>query len=207
MLYHLSLELSETIPVLNVFRYLTFRTGAAIMTALFFVFLFGPGLIATLKLKQGRGQPIRSDGPERHIIEKQGTPTMGGLMILAGILVASLLWADLANIYVWAVLFVTLGFGAIGFYDDLLKVTRALASRLFRLGAAEPGMRHRRRGGRGLHAHRHAGTGARLCLSLLQEPAFATGMVLPARRHLRHRRARAIRSTSPTGSTGLPSCR
>jgi len=125
MLYHLSLELSETIPVLNVFRYLTFRTGAAIMTALFFVFLFGPGLISTLRLRQGRGQPIRTDGPERHVVEKQGTPTMGGLMILAGILVASLLWSDLTNIYVWAVLFVTLGFGAIGFYDDLLKVTRA----------------------------------------------------------------------------------
>ncbi len=125
MLYHLALELHETIPILNVFRYLTFRTGAAIMTALFFVFLFGPGLISVLKLKQGKGQPIRSDGPERHVVEKQGTPTMGGLMILAGILVASLLWADLANLYVWAVLFVTLGFGAIGFYDDLLKVTRA----------------------------------------------------------------------------------
>jgi phospho-N-acetylmuramoyl-pentapeptide-transferase len=124
MLYHLSLELSETIPALNVFRYLTFRTGAAIMTALFFVFLFGPGLISILRLKQGRGQPIRSDGPQRHVVEKQGIPTMGGLMILAGILAASLLWSDLANIYVWAVLFVTLGFGAIGFYDDLLKVTR-----------------------------------------------------------------------------------
>ena len=125
MLYHLSLELSETIPVLNVFRYLTFRTGAAIMTALFFVFLFGPGLISVLRLKQGKGQPIRSDGPQRHVVEKQGTPTMGGLMILTGILAASLLWSDLTNLYVWAVLFVTLGFGAIGFYDDLLKVTRA----------------------------------------------------------------------------------
>jgi phospho-N-acetylmuramoyl-pentapeptide-transferase len=125
MLYHLALELSDQISPLNVLRYLTFRTGASIMTALFFVFLFGPALISVLRVKQGKGQPIRSDGPERHIVEKQGTPTMGGLMILAGILVASLMWADLTNLYVWAVLFVTLGFGAIGFYDDLLKVTRA----------------------------------------------------------------------------------
>jgi phospho-N-acetylmuramoyl-pentapeptide-transferase len=78
-----------------------------------------------LRLKQGRGQPIRSDGPQSHMLEKQGTPTMGGLVILSGIVVATLLWADLTNLYVWAVLFVTLGFGAIGFYDDLLKVTRS----------------------------------------------------------------------------------
>jgi phospho-N-acetylmuramoyl-pentapeptide-transferase len=90
-----------------------------------FVFLFGPRIISLLKLKQGKGQPIRSDGPQRHIVEKQGTPTMGGLMILSGIFVATLLWADLSNLYVWAVLFVTLGFGAIGFYDDFLKVTKS----------------------------------------------------------------------------------
>ncbi len=127
MLYHLMLSLSEQFSALNVFRYITFRTGGAIMTALFFVFLFGPGIIAMLRIKQGRGQPIREDGPERHIVEKQGTPTMGGLMILTGIVVSTLLWADLSNLYVWAVLFVTLGFGAIGFYDDYLKVTRSTA--------------------------------------------------------------------------------
>ena len=87
--------------------------------------MFGPWLISNLRLKQGKGQPIREDGPARHIIEKQGTPTMGGLMILAGIVISTLLWADLNNLYVWSVLFVTLGFGAIGFYDDYLKVTRA----------------------------------------------------------------------------------
>ena len=125
MLYHLLVSLSDQFSALNVFRYLTFRTGGAIMTALLFVFMFGPGLISMLRLKQGRGQPIRLDGPQRHILEKQGTPTMGGLVILAGIVVATLLWADLTNLYVWAVLFVTLGFGAIGFYDDLLKVTNA----------------------------------------------------------------------------------
>ncbi|HUF45669.1 MAG TPA: phospho-N-acetylmuramoyl-pentapeptide-transferase [Aestuariivirgaceae bacterium] len=117
-------SLSDQVSALNVFRYLTFRTGGAIMTALLFVFLFGPGLISLLRLKQGRGQPIRSDGPQRHVLEKQGTPTMGGLVILSGIMAATLLWSDLTNLYVWAVLFVTLGFGAIGFYDDLLKVTR-----------------------------------------------------------------------------------
>lgn len=125
MLYHLMVSLSDQVSAFNVFRYITFRTGGAIMTALFFVFMFGPWLISLLRLKQGRGQPIRSDGPHRHALEKQGTPTMGGLMILSGIVVATLLWADLTNLYVWAVLFVTLGFGAIGFYDDLLKVTRS----------------------------------------------------------------------------------
>jgi phospho-N-acetylmuramoyl-pentapeptide-transferase len=125
MLYHLMVSLSDQVSALNVFRYLTFRTGGAIMTALLFVFMFGPGLISMLRLKQGRGQPIRSDGPPSHILEKQGTPTMGGLVILSSIVVATLLWADLTNLYVWAVLFVTLGFGAIGFYDDLLKVTRS----------------------------------------------------------------------------------
>jgi phospho-N-acetylmuramoyl-pentapeptide-transferase len=124
MLYHLLVSLSDQFSVLNVFRYLTFRTGGAIMTALLFVFMFGPGLISMLRLKQGRGQPIRVDGPQRHILEKQGTPTMGGLVILSGIVVATILWADLTNLYVWVVLFVTLGFGAIGFYDDLLKVIK-----------------------------------------------------------------------------------
>ena len=125
MLYHLMLSLTDEVSVLNVFRYQTTRTGTAILTALLFILLFGPTIISLLKVKQGRGQPIRSDGPQRHIIEKQGTPTMGGLMILSGIFVSTLLWADLTNFYVWAVLFVTLGFGAIGFYDDFLKVTRS----------------------------------------------------------------------------------
>jgi phospho-N-acetylmuramoyl-pentapeptide-transferase len=125
MLYYLFSNLSDTVSALNVFRYLSTRTGGAILTALFFIFVLGPGIISLLKVKQGKGQPIRSDGPQRHIVEKQGTPTMGGLMILSGVLVSTLLWADLSNLYVWAVLFVTIGFGAIGFYDDYLKVTRA----------------------------------------------------------------------------------
>lgn len=125
MLYYLLTSLTDDVSGFNVFRYLTTRTGGAILTALFVSFILGPRIISLLKIKQGRGQPIRSDGPQRHIIEKQGTPTMGGLMILASTFIATLLWADLSNLYVWAVLFVMLGFGAIGFYDDFLKVTKA----------------------------------------------------------------------------------
>ncbi len=125
MLHYLFTSFADDVSFLNVFRYLTTRTGGAIITALFFCFVLGPRIISLLKMKQGKGQPIRLDGPQRHILEKQGTPTMGGLMILSGVLVATLLWADLTNLYVWAVLFVTMGFGAIGFYDDYLKVTRA----------------------------------------------------------------------------------
>jgi phospho-N-acetylmuramoyl-pentapeptide-transferase len=125
MLYLLLLRLTSEVSALNVFRYLTTRTGMAILTALFVIFIAGPKIISLLKVKQGKGQPIRTDGPQRHIVEKQGTPTMGGLMILFGVFVSTLLWADLTNLYVWAVLFVTLGYGAIGFYDDYLKVTRA----------------------------------------------------------------------------------
>ena len=108
---------------LNLFRYITFRTGGALFTSAFIVFLFGPRIISSLRVRQGKGQPIRADGPQTHF-KKAGTPTMGGLMILAGIVVSSLLWADLANVYVVATLLVTLGFGAIGFYDDYLKVTK-----------------------------------------------------------------------------------
>lgn len=117
-------EFSPYFSPLNVFRYITFRTGGATATALLFVFLFGPAIISLLRLKQGKGQPIREDGPQSHLLTKRGTPTMGGLMILAGVLVSTLLWANLANAYVWVVLFVTVGFGAIGFYDDFLKVTK-----------------------------------------------------------------------------------
>src|SRR6202045_611402 len=112
MLYWLS-ALSDTISVLNVFRYITFRTGGAMITALAFVFLFGPWIIDHLRLKQGKGQPIRSDGPQSHLVTKKGTPTMGGLMILFGIVVSTLLWANLGNRYVWIVIGVTLTFGAI----------------------------------------------------------------------------------------------
>jgi phospho-N-acetylmuramoyl-pentapeptide-transferase len=123
MLYWLS-AFSDTIGPLNVLRYITFRTGGAMITALVFVFLFGPWIIDHLRLKQGKGQPIRTDGPQSHLVTKKGTPTMGGLMILFGIFVSTVLWANPSNRYVWIVLGVTLGFGAIGFYDDYLKVTK-----------------------------------------------------------------------------------
>jgi phospho-N-acetylmuramoyl-pentapeptide-transferase len=121
MLYAL-VQFSDQVGPLNVFRYITFRTGGAIMTALLFVFLFGPATIDVLRLKQGKGQPIREDGPQTHLAKK-GTPTMGGLMILSGVTVSTLLWANLSNWYVWIILFVTLSYGAIGFYDDYVKVT------------------------------------------------------------------------------------
>lgn len=116
-------DYATTFAPLNVFRYITFRTGGATATALFFVFFFGPRIIAGLRIKQGKGQPIRADGPQSHL-SKKGTPTMGGLMILSGFVFSTLVWANLTNPYVWVVMFVTLAFGMIGFYDDYLKVTK-----------------------------------------------------------------------------------
>jgi phospho-N-acetylmuramoyl-pentapeptide-transferase len=119
----LLVEFADRITVFNVFRYITFRTGGALITSALIVFIFGPAIIDSLRLRQGKGQPIRADGPQTHF-KKAGTPTMGGLMIMTGIIVSSLLWANLSSVYVWVVLLVTLGFGAIGFYDDYLKVTK-----------------------------------------------------------------------------------
>jgi phospho-N-acetylmuramoyl-pentapeptide-transferase len=123
MFYWLA-NFSDTISALNVFRYITLRAVGATVTAGLFVFLFGPTIIARLRLKQGKGQPIRPDGPQSHLVSKKGTPTMGGLMILSGLVVSTVLWANPSNPYVWVVLGVTLGFGSIGFYDDYLKVTK-----------------------------------------------------------------------------------
>jgi phospho-N-acetylmuramoyl-pentapeptide-transferase len=123
MLYWL-FEFSDKVPVLNLFRYITVRGGGALVTALLFVFLFGPWIIDHLRLRQGKGQPIRADGPPSHLLTKAGTPTMGGLMILSGVTVSTVLWANPTNPYVWVVLGVTLAFGLIGFYDDYLKVTK-----------------------------------------------------------------------------------
>src|SRR5665213_1723202 len=130
-MFYWLIDLSNTVPGLgifrsffNVFRYITFRTGGAMVTGALFVFLFGPWIIDHLRLRQGKGQPIRSDGPQSHLVTKIGTPTMGGLMILSGVLVSTLLWANPMNPYVWIVLGVTLAFGLIGFYDDYLKVTK-----------------------------------------------------------------------------------
>ena len=117
-------DLSHLSGAFNLFRYLTFRTLGAAATGLFLVLFFGPTIISSLRLRQGKGQPIRADGPASHLLTKKGTPTMGGLMILFGLFASSLLWANVRNPYVWIVLFVTLGFAAIGFYDDYLKVTK-----------------------------------------------------------------------------------
>jgi len=122
-MFTLLVGLADQASVFNVFRYITFRTGASLITSSVIVFMFGPAIINSLRLRQGKGQPIRADGPQTHF-KKAGTPTMGGLMILCGIVGSSLLWADITSVYVWVVLAVTLGFGAIGFYDDYLKVTK-----------------------------------------------------------------------------------
>ncbi len=123
MLFWLT-EFSDGGDVFNLFRYITFRAGGAFFTALIFGFLFGRPLINLLRRRQKKGQPIRSDGPEGHIIAKAGTPTMGGLLILSALLVSTLLWARLDNGFVWLVLFVTTSFGLIGFADDYAKVTQ-----------------------------------------------------------------------------------
>lgn len=107
----------------NLFNYITFRAGGAFMTALIFGFVFGKPLINLLRRKQGKGQPIRDDGPKTHLA-KAGTPTMGGLLILSALVISTLLWARLDNVYVWIVLLVTLAFGLIGFADDYAKVTK-----------------------------------------------------------------------------------
>ncbi len=107
---------------LNLFSFITFRVGAAILTALFFSLIFGQIIINQLSKIQPKGQPIRIDGPEMHIIEKAGTPTMGGLLIIFSIFISSLLWADLKNLYVWIGLITLLTFGLIGFLDDYKKI-------------------------------------------------------------------------------------
>ncbi len=124
MLYLSLLPLSGTVHFFNLFRYITFRAGGACLTSLVISFWLGPRLIRMLKRLQRQGQPIRLDGPERHLIEKKGTPTMGGVLILLALGLSTLLWADLENGYVWAVLLVTFGYGGLGFADDFLKLTR-----------------------------------------------------------------------------------
>jgi phospho-N-acetylmuramoyl-pentapeptide-transferase len=164
MLYWL-VQLADTISVFNVFRYITFRTGGAVVTALLFVFLFGSTIIDLLRLKQGKGQPIRADGPPSHLLTKTGTPTMGGLMILSGLVVSTVLWANPANPYVWIVLGVTLGFGLVGFYDDYLKVTRQ----------SHNGFSGRTR----LAIEAVIAAAACFALSQLGRPPFATSLAFP----------------------------
>ena len=123
MLYHLLTPLADDFIFFNLFKYVTFRTGGAILTALFISFIIGPYMIRKLKALQGAGQPIRDDGPETHF-KKAGTPTMGGLMILISVTLSTLLWANLTSPFVWIALVVMVGFGLIGFFDDFLKLTK-----------------------------------------------------------------------------------
>jgi phospho-N-acetylmuramoyl-pentapeptide-transferase len=123
MLYNLLAPFAEDYIFFNLFRYLTFRTGGAILTALVISFIIAPPMIRWLKKKQKEGQPIRKDGPETHFA-KAGTPTMGGLMILISVSISTLLWADLSNLYIWCALLVMIGYGLIGFGDDYLKLTK-----------------------------------------------------------------------------------
>jgi phospho-N-acetylmuramoyl-pentapeptide-transferase len=124
MLYPLLFPFADQFQAFNLFRYITFRSGGAAVTALLISFLFGPHIIAWLRSRQTNGQPIRPDGPNGHIERKKGTPTMGGFLILLALTISTLLWADLANAYVWIVLLVTVGFGLIGFFDDYRKLHR-----------------------------------------------------------------------------------
>lgn len=126
MLAHFLIPLSEGGDVFNLLRYITFRAGGATLTALFLCLLFGRRMIALFSRLQGngRGQPIRGDGPARHLEEKAGTPTMGGVMILGALLVSMALWARWDNPYVWIVIAATVGFGCIGAMDDAAKLLR-----------------------------------------------------------------------------------
>jgi phospho-N-acetylmuramoyl-pentapeptide-transferase len=124
MLFNIAHAVGDHFALFNLLRYVTFRSGGACLTALVMSMVLGPGMIHWLKRLQRGGQPIRLDGPERHLIEKKGTPTMGGVLILASLAASTLLWADLRSGFVWAVLLLTLGYGGIGFLDDYLKLTR-----------------------------------------------------------------------------------
>jgi phospho-N-acetylmuramoyl-pentapeptide-transferase len=124
MLYEWLAPYADQFQIFNLFNYITFRTGGALMTAMIIAFILGPRMINLLRAKQGKGQPIREDGPESHIIQKAGTPTMGGLLILVSVVISTLLWGNLHSPFLWTVFMVTVGYGCIGFYDDYLKVSR-----------------------------------------------------------------------------------
>ena len=121
MLYHFFTSLVEHYSFFNVFKYLTFRTGLSVMTSLIIAFIIGAPLIKIFSEKMITG-PIRQDGPIDHIVKKSGTPTMGGVIIIIGIISSTLLWADLTNIYIWILIFVSLSLGGLGLLDDILKI-------------------------------------------------------------------------------------
>ena len=123
MFYYISQFFIQDLSFLNVFKYITFRSGGALLTGLFFSFIFAPLIIEWLKKNQKRGRSVREDVPKSHLFQKRGTPTMGGLLILISFLLSTILWTDTKNSYIWIVLLITFGFGAIGFIDDYYKVT------------------------------------------------------------------------------------
>ena len=137
MLFNLLTSLIDQYSFLNVFKYLTFRTGLSVVTSLIVVFIIGGPLIKLFSEKMITG-PIRQDGPIDHIIKKSGTPTMGGIIIIIGMISSTLLWADLSNIFIWTLIFVSLSLSLLGFVDDLLKIkyknSRGLNSKLKFLG-------------------------------------------------------------------------
>ena len=126
MLFNLFTSFIDQYSFLNVFKYLTFRTGLSLMTSLIIVFLIGGPLIKFFSKMDITG-PIRQDGPIDHIVKKSGTPTMGGIIIIIGMLTSTLLWADLDNIYIWSLIFISISLGALGFTDDLLKIKYSLS--------------------------------------------------------------------------------
>ena len=141
MLFNLLTSFVDQYSFLNVFKYLTFRTGLSVVTSLVIVFIIGGPLIKIFSENMITG-PIRQDGPIDHIIKKSGTPTMGGVIIIIGMLTSTLLWADLSNIYIWTLVFVSLSLGILGFVDDLLKIkyknSRGLNSKLKFFGQLTP---------------------------------------------------------------------
>ncbi len=165
MLYPLLYPLAEQFQAFNLFRYITFRSGGAVVTALLISFLLGPHLILWLRRKQSNGQPIRPDGPNGHLLRKKGTPTMGGFLILFALTISTLLWADLTNPYVWIVLLVTVGFGLIGFFDDYRKLTKNS---------------HRGLSGR-VKLALEAALGAAACIAItfISPPGLGTALALP----------------------------
>ncbi len=162
MIYYLTMHQMQ---LFNIFKYITFRAGAAMITALLVSFFLGGPIIRWLQGWQGEGQPIRDNGPESHLITKRGTPTMGGILMLLSILVAVLLWADLSNSYVWVVLLVSYSYGLLGFVDDYLKVTK--------------------RNTKGISGRTKfvwqilIGLLAAFIISMLAKPAFATTLAVP----------------------------
>ena len=123
MFYYLSLLFIQDFSFLNIFKYLTFRSGGALLTSLTFSFIFAPVIINWLRNNQKYKKTIREDEPNKHLIKIRGTPTKGGLVILVSFILSTLLWADTKNYYIWIVLSITFGFGAIGFIDDYFKLT------------------------------------------------------------------------------------